>query len=212
MLVDINELMRAGLRRLLQQNTKLQVVAESADGRTAVQLAQKVQPDLILLGIALPGLNGLEAARQILSFLPDTRIIFITIHADRQFVANAIQVGAHGYILKSSTETELLTAIDTVLNGRTYITPAVAGDFIESYIRHPADDAPSAFKQLSAREREVLQLLAEGQTSKQIGGVLTLSTKTIDSHRAAIMDKLNIRSIAGLTKYAIRHGLTSTNA
>ena len=208
MLADDHDLLRAGLRILLEREARFEVVAEAADGRTAVALALKQRPDIAVLDISMAGLNGIEAARQVRDAAPEVRIVALSMHSDRQFVTEMLKAGAAGYLLKSSAASELVMALEAVAAGKTYLSPAAASVVVDTMLKPPA--APeSAFATLTAREREVLQLIAEGRTNKEIAQALTLSVKTVETHRGSLMNKLNLRSVAELTKYAVREGLTS---
>jgi two-component system response regulator NreC len=208
-LADDHRLMREGLKTLIAGESDLEVVGEAEDGRTAVSLALDLEPDLVIMDVAMPGLNGIEATRQILKQVPKVRIIALSMHSDRRFVGEMLKVGASGYLLKDGAFDELVRAIRAVLGGQTYLNPRVASIVIEHHVRRPRAETSSVWSVLTSREREVLQLLSEGKTSKQIAAQLHISAKTVESHRRQITDKLGLRSVAELTKYAIREGLTS---
>lgn len=209
-LADDHKVMRAGLRNLISQESDLEVVAEASNGREAVELCHEHEPDLVLMDIAMPELNGIEACRQIRADLPRVRVLALSMHADKQYAAGMLGAGASGYLLKDCAYDELIEAIRTVAAGRTYLSPEITGVVLRDYVdRLSGAEADSAFSVLTDREREVLQLVAEGHTTKQIAEKLYVSVKTVESHRQNIMDKLEIRTIAELTKYAIREGLTS---
>jgi len=209
-LADDHKVMRAGLRNLISQESDLEVVAEASTGREAVELCHEHEPDLVLMDIAMPELNGIEACRQVRDELPRVRVLALSMHADKQYAAGMLGAGASGYLLKDCAYDELVEAIRTVAAGRTYLSPEITGVVLRDYVdRLSGRDAESAFSVLTDREREVLQLVAEGHTTKQIAEKLYVSVKTVESHRQNIMDKLEIRTIAELTKYAIREGLTS---
>jgi DNA-binding NarL/FixJ family response regulator len=210
-LADDHGIVRDGLRALLGQLRDIEVVAEADNGRTAVELAKKHRPDLVILDVSMPDLNGIEAARHIHEAVPTARIIGLSMHADKRFVAEMLRAGASGYVLKDAAFEELHQAIASVMNGQIYLCRRIAGVVVEDYMRRLDGEGPVVpASELSAREREVLQLLAEGKTTKQIALTLHLSPKTIESHRHNIMNKLKIDNVAELTKYAIREGLTST--
>jgi DNA-binding NarL/FixJ family response regulator len=208
LLADDHRLVREGLRALLTQEG-FKVVSEAEDGRNAVNAALELSPDVAILDISMPGLNGFEAARLISRERPGVKIIFLSMHADRRFVPEAFKSGASGYILKDCAVEDLVRAVRTVVAGQPYISPRIAGVMLEEYLRKTRPQDQSAFEILTARERQVLQLLAEGSSTKDIAFNLKLSVKTIEAHRQRIMAKLDVRSIAELTKYAIREGLTS---
>ncbi len=205
LLADDHELFSNGLRELLQQQGDLEVVAEARDGREAVRAARKARPELVLMDLAMPGLNGVEATRRITSEL-GVKVLALSMHREARFVEAALEAGAHGYLLKSSAFEELVAAIRTVLSGSTYLSPAIAGTVVQALRSRPAS-AETAYSLLSAREREVLQLLAEGLSSKQIAARLGRSPRTVHSHRERIMDKLDVHSLAGLIRYALQEGL-----
>jgi DNA-binding NarL/FixJ family response regulator len=208
-LCDDHRIFREGLKTLLEKEPGLQVVAEAADGPAAVAAAQQSSPDLVIMDISLPKLNGIEAARRLLAARPETKVIILSMHADRRFVKEALKAGASAYLLKDSAFDELLTAVAAVLEGKTYLSPAIAHIVVEECVGRGARAEDAAFSVLTAREREVLQLLAEGRSTKQIALHLQVSVKTVETHRMQVMKKLRIDSIAGLTRYAIQEGLVS---
>lgn len=208
LLADDHKIVRDGLRSCLAGQPRFEVVGEAADGQQAVELARSLRADLVVMDLAMPGLNGIEATRQIVADRSRrTRVIILSMHSDPEFVAEAFRAGAWGYVLKSSAFEELLTAIQTVAGGQRYISPSVAGALVSDLTR--TGNKPSPFRQLTARERQILQLLAEGLSAKEIAYKLKISDKTVHTFRAKIMQKLNLHSIAALTKYAIRQGLVS---
>lgn len=209
LLADDHQLVRQGIRSLLEKEPDLQVVAEAADGREAVDLAGRLSPDLVVMDIGMPNLNGVEATAQILAAGACTKIIALSMRSEVPFVSKMLRAGASGYLLKDCAAEELIEAIRAVRANRTYLSKAIMGVVVEDY-RHRItvkDDTPEAV--LTSREREILQLLAEGQSAKEIADRLCVSVKTVETHRQHIMEKLDIHSIAGLTKYAIRQGITS---
>ena len=208
LLVDDHQLFRSGVARLLCDEGDLLVVGEAADGFVAVVVAAAECPVLILMDVSMEGMNGIEATRQILAKCGPTKILFLSMHRDSDIVAAALEAGASGYVLKDSSAGELAQAIRSVGAGHMYLSPAIAGAVVEGYRRHLAErtDAPGTL--LTPREREVLQLLAEGQTTAGVAGQLNISGKTVATHRENLMAKLRIDSVSGLTKYAIRIGLT----
>ena len=209
LLVDDHKIIREGLRALIENQSDMQVVAESPDGRTAVQLSQQLSPDVVIMDIAMPDLNGIEATRQITASSSSVKVIALSMRSDRRFVAEMLKAGASGYLLKDCAFEDLVRAIRAVIEDQTYLSPGVADVVVEDYIHRLSETDVSAFSILSAREREVLQLLAEGGTTKEIASHLHVSVKTVETHRRNIMKKLDIHSMAGLTKYAVREGLTS---
>jgi two-component system, NarL family, response regulator NreC len=202
LLAEDHQIVREGLRALLEQAGHM-VVGEAADGRTACRLAHKTQPDVAILDVSMPVLNGLDAMRGIQRVSPRTRTIFLTMYAERPFVLRAMQAGARGYVLKLHAAEEVLRAIRAVMRGMVYLGPEVAALLVEAY----RDSDGELDDPLTLREREVLQLVGEGRTTKAIAGVLGISFKTAESHRNRIMKKLDIHETAGLVRYAIRRGL-----
>ena len=206
LLADDHRIFREGLRSLLDDLPCVKVVAETEDGRSTVRAIGDHEPDVVLMDISMPGLNGIEATRQIRQMFPRTKVVGLSMHADEQFVGEMLRAGADGYLSKRCDSDELAAAIRAVSAGQTYISPAVAAGLVEGYIRNPAPD-DTMFSELTDREREVLQLVAEEKTVKEIADVLHLSPKTVHAHREHIMTKLRVYTVAGLTKYALRHGL-----
>ena len=207
LLAEDHQILREGLVALLEKEPGLQVVGEAEEGNHAVRLAEKLRPDLVIMDISLPGLNGIDATRQIIAQNSGVRVIALSVHADRRFVKGMLQAGASGYLLKFSASQELIKAIQLVMSGRVYLSPEIAGVVVEDYTS-PEPDA-SAFTVLSLREREVLQLFAEGRSPREIADDLCLSLKTVEGYRRQVMEKLGFKSFADLVKYAIREGLTS---
>ena len=209
LIADDHQIVRQGLRTLLQKEPDLEVVAEAEDGRRTLTLVKEVNPDIVIMDVKMPDLNGIEATRQILSEYPKVTVIALSMHADRRFIINMLRAGYHGYLLKDCAFEELAQAIRLVMANKTYLSPEVTDIVVRNYFRDAGLPSQSAFSMLTNREREVLQLLAEGKRTGQIALLLNISIKTVDTHRYQIMQKLNIRSVAELTKYAIREGLTS---
>ncbi len=206
LLADDHTLVLEGLRKLLEPVFELVETVE--DGRALLRAAQKLRPDVILLDISMPLLNGIDAARQLRKTLPDCKLIFLTMHADPAYVTEAFRAGAAGYLLKRSAASELVNAIHEVMRGRYYVTPLVAKEMLTSVLSPPAEGCqPPAG--LSTRQREVLQLVAEGHTAKEIAGLLNVSAKTVEFHKSRLMQRLGLRTTAELTRYAIQHGLVS---
>ncbi len=210
LIADDHKIMLAGLRSLLEKQTDIEVVAEAENGRKAVQCAMDKKPDVVVMDVSMPDLNGIEATKQITENLPDTRVIALSMHSDKRFVMGMLRAGASGYLLKDCASQELANAIVQVAAGKKYLSPEITGVVIEDSL-HPQsqEEFSSVAALLSPREREVLQLIAEGWSTKQIASHLYVSIKTIETHRRQIMKKLDLHSIADLTKYAIREGLTS---
>jgi DNA-binding NarL/FixJ family response regulator len=208
-LADDHHLCRHGLRLLLEKIPRLSIVAEASDGRVAVEQVLRMKPHLAIIDISMPELNGIEATRQIKTHCPKTVVLALTMLTDQLPVSEMLRAGASGYLLKSCTFEELERAIQAVLDGNVYLSPKIAGPVVEGFIRATDLAEPPHAKTLTAREREVLQLVAEGWTTKAIADALFVSVKTIEAHRKQIMQKLGIHSIAGLTKYAVQAGLTS---
>jgi DNA-binding NarL/FixJ family response regulator len=209
LIADDHQIMREGLRSLLEKETDIQVLGEAEDGRMIQRMARELLPDVIIMDVAMPDLNGIEATRQIVAELPGIKIIALSMHDDRRFVLNMLKAGAAGYMLKDCAFKDLAKAIRVVMSHKTYLSHEVADIVVKDYLSTTQPAESSAFNLLSPREREVLQLIAEGKTSALIGESLHISIKTVETHRQQIMVKLKIRSVAELTKYAIREGLTS---
>lgn len=207
LLADDHQIIREGLRSLVDRETDMDVVAEADNGRQAVQLNEKHTPDVVIMDINMPDLNGMEATRQIMSTTPSVKIVALSMLSDQRFITGMIKAGASGYLLKDCAFKELSQAIRTVADGKIYLSPAISGAIREFVSELPEVGATSV--DLTAREREVIQLIAEGKSTKEIAEVLHVSVKTIETHRQNVMRKLRISSVAELTKYAIREGLTS---
>ncbi len=208
-IADDHQIVRQGLATLLAKEPDMEVVAEADTGRQVVQLVEELSPQVVIMDVNMPDLNGIEATRQILANFPETKIIALSMHADRRFVVNMLKAGACGYLLKDCAFEELAGAIRLVMANKTYLSPGVSDIVIKDYVQGLSSPRSSAFSVLTAREREVLQLMAEGKPTSQIAELLHISVKTVETHRQQIMHKLGIHSIAELTKYAIREGLTS---
>ncbi|GBE01227.1 oxygen regulatory protein NreC [bacterium BMS3Abin08] len=208
-LSDDHKIVRDGLRSMLARYQEIEVIAEAEDGRTTVELVKEMSPDIVIMDIAMTDLNGIEATRKIMDERPEVKVIALSMHSDRRFVAEMLKVGASAYLLKDCAFEELITAIHAVMDDKTYLSPAISGIVVEDFIRHPVKQGSSVYSILSNREREVLQLLTEGKNTKELAAHLDVSIKTVEAHRIKIMNKLGIYSVAELTKYAIREGLTS---
>ena len=208
-IADDHKIMRDGLRNMLDKETGMEVVAEAKNGREAVRLAEQLRPDILIMDITMDDLNGMDATRAIVAKELGTKIIALSMHADKRFVAGMFEAGAMGYLLKECAYDELLQAIRQVTGGRTYLCSMISGVVIRDYIQRMRKNEPSL---LSPREKEILQLMAEGSTTKRIADQLKVSVKTVETHRQHVMEKLNIFSIAELTKYAIKEGITSLDS
>ncbi len=210
LLADDHTVVRKGLRLLLEGHPGLTVVADAADGREAVALAEQHRPDVVVMDVAMPGLNGIEAARQISGKMPHTAIVFLSMHSDEGYVLRALKAGARGYLLKDSAEHDLINAVKAVDEGKAFFSPAISKMLVEDYMRQMRDrQVEDSYELLTTREREVLQLLAEGKNNKEVAGVLNLSLYTVETHRSNIFQKLNLHSGAELILYAIRKGVIS---
>jgi DNA-binding NarL/FixJ family response regulator len=212
LIADDHKIVCDGLRALLEAKPEMEIVAQAANGREAVKLAHREKPDMVIMDVAMPDLNGLEAVRQILSAHPHIKVIALSMHADRRYVTGMLSAGASGYILKHCAFEELVHAIHIVLADQVYLSPAIAGIVVKELTQSKAlrtRQSPSTAQSLTSREREVLQLISEGHSARDIGQLLHLSVKTIETHRRQMMEKLGIHSVADLTKFAIREGLTS---
>jgi DNA-binding NarL/FixJ family response regulator len=208
LLADDHALFRAGLRLLLRGIADTEVVAEAADGDDAIALAKQYRPDLVLMDISMKGRNGIEATEQIRRLLPETRVIMLSMLESEDFIAHALRAGASGYLLKDSAEAELELALAAVTRGETYLSPRVSKQLVEAYLRSaPLDVSPLGL--LSARQREILRLIAEGRSTKEIAYELGVSVKTVETHRAQIMERLDIHDVPGLVRFAIRNGIIS---
>lgn len=210
LIADDHQIFREGLKSLLEKNSGLKVVGEASDGFEAIKLAEELAPDLVIMDITMPGMNGIEASRKILQHQPDCRIIALSMHSDQHFVTELLKTGVKGYVLKDSAFEELHLAIRNVLKNHTYLSPAITEIVVREFVGQNNEPAKkSVFMVLTAREREILQLVTEGNNTKEIAARLSISAKTVETHRKQIMDKLQLHTVAELTKYAIREGLTS---
>jgi DNA-binding NarL/FixJ family response regulator len=207
LIADDHEVARQGIRALLETHPGWEVCAEAKDGREAVELATNSKPDIVLLDIGMPNLNGLDAARQILAMSPTIRILILTMHDAEQVVREVLAAGARGFVLKSDAARDLVAAVDALQHRRTFFTTRVTQMVLNGYLHQEKESQPLAKAVLTPREREVIQLLAEGKTSKEVAVALKLSVKTAETHRTNLMRKLDLHSVADLTLYAIRNGI-----
>ena len=210
LLADDHTVVRKGLRLLLESHPDLEVIADAADGRETVALAEQHTPDVVVMDVAMPALNGIEAARQICAKLPHTAVVFLSMHSDEGYVLKALKAGARAYLLKDSAENDLISAVKAVTEGKAFFSPAISKMLVEDYMRQMQERAvEDSYDLLTTREREILQLLAEGKSNKEVANVLNLSLYTIETHRSNIFQKLNLHSTAELILYAIRKGVIS---
>lgn len=203
LLADDHAVVRQGFKMILSAQSDMEIVGEAANGRDAVELAEQLKPDIVVMDVAMPELNGIEATRRLLASLPHARVIALSMHKDSVYVREILRAGARGYLLKDSGAEDLVRAIRAVAGGESWLSPAVSNAVLDDYRRH----VTNPIDLLSSREREVLQMLAEGKTNKEIAGVLNLSVYTVDAHRGRIMEKLNLHSINELVRFAVRNGL-----
>jgi DNA-binding NarL/FixJ family response regulator len=208
LLADDHKIVREGLRRLLETESDMQVVEEAADGRDAVEACKRVRPDVVVMDLAMPNLNGVEATRQITDGRFAPKVLCLSMHREQKMITAMLRAGASGYLLKNCAARDMAQAIRTVAGGETFLSSAIAGEVIDHFVRGEPGDESSAFTKLSDREREVLQLIAEGLSTKEAAARLDISQKTVLAHRRNIMEKLDIHSNAELTRYALREGLT----
>ncbi len=215
LLADDHKLIRAGIRSLVKEIKGVEVVAEASNGREALELIQEFNPDIVLLDIGMTELNGLEVAQRVSRDIPDVSIIILSMHANEEYVLQALKAGASGYLLKDSAPAELEIAINAVMKGETYLSPSISKTFVTDYLKKIGDQpydgtkTENIFIQLTSRQREILQLIAEGNSTKDIAAKLNVSIKTVETHRVKLMERLGIHDVAGLVRYAIRSGLVS---
>jgi DNA-binding NarL/FixJ family response regulator len=203
LLADDHAVVRQGFKMLLSAQPDMEIVGEAANGREAVESAESLRPDVVVMDVAMPELNGIEATRRLAASAPHTRVIALSMHKDSVYVREILRAGARGYLLKDSGAEDLVSAIRAVAKGESYLSPAVSNAVLDDYRRH----VTNPIDLLTSREREVLQMLAEGKTNKEIAGVLNLSVYTVDAHRGRIMEKLNLHSINDLVRFAVRNGI-----
>jgi len=208
LIADDHAIIRRGLRTLLEHEPGLQVVAEASDGREAIEAAKRERPHVAILDIGMPNLNGIEVSRQISEVLRETQIVMLTVHADESYLLSALKAGARGYVLKSSAESEIVDAVRAVSQGKAFFSPKVSRILVDDYTRYlQGENVEDAYELLTNREREILQLLAEGASNKDVANVLNLSPTTVICHRQHIFQKLNLHSLADLILYAVRKGV-----
>lgn len=209
LLGDDHTLVRHGLLKLLEEQPAWEVVAEVGDGREAVRAAIALKPDVVILDVAMPLLNGIDAAQQILRRVPSTRILMLSMHSDEAYVTRALQAGATGYILKDSAGKDLLKAVEAVAAGRAFFSPAIERLMLDDYVRRAGTGLVDRYETLSEREREIFQLIAEARSNKEVAALLDISPATVETHRARILQKLDIHNVAELVLYAVRRGVIS---
>jgi two-component system response regulator NreC len=209
-LADDHAVMRTGLRLVLERQKDFAVIGEASDGREAVALVQKDAPDVLVMDIGMPNLNGIEAARQVAAAAPQVSVVILSMHSDEAYVLRALKAGARGYLLKESAESDLIAAIRAVHAGKAFFSPAVSRMLVEDYVRQLQDrEIEDSYELLTTREREILQLIAEGKSNKEIAAILTLSLYTIETHRGNLMEKLGLHTVPELILYAVRKGVIS---
>lgn len=209
-LADDHTLVRAGIRSLLESIDGVQVVGESGDGRETLELIAKHRPDVALLDIAMPGLNGIEVAKRTARESPRTKIVILSMHADATYLNQALRAGVSGYLLKGAAVAELPLALQAVMRGETYLTPKISQRVVEGFLSGDGESADDPLEGLTTRQREILQLIAEGRSTKEIAALLEVSVKTVETHRTRLMERLDIRDVPGLVRFAIRAGLVSS--
>lgn len=209
LLVDDHEIMREGMCALLKRLPDIEIVGQASDGRSGITMAKESSPDIVVMDIGMPNLNGIEATRQLLADNPRVKVMALSTHSDGSIVAKMLKAGASGYMLKESAFSELMEGIAAMMDGKTYLCSKIAKVVFSDYVTMLSSPQWPGGDGLTSRENEVLQLVAEGKTSKEISQALNVSIKTVDSHREHIMEKLSIHNVAGLTKYAVREGITS---
>lgn len=211
MLADDHHIVREGLRGLLEKQGDMEVLGEAQNGREAVRLCRQLRPDIVIMDISMPDLNGMDATRQILADSQTVKVVALSMHSDKHFVDGMLRAGVKGYLLKDCASEELIQCIHAVSAGRVYLSPAITPMIVSEFVNPTPRDCLSATPELSAREREILQMIAEGRSTKKIADSLFISVKTVESHRKKIMDKTGVKTVAELTKYAIRLGLTTVD-
>ncbi len=209
-IAEDHTILREGLKSLISTNPRFQIIDEAEDGYQALKIAEKVKPDLMLIDLTMPKMNGLEAIREIKQLSPGTKILVLTVHKAEEYVFESLQSGADGYLLKDADASELMLAMENVLSGKTFLSPGISKNIVDGYLKGKMPDkASSSWDQLTRRERQILKLIAEGQKNKDIAVFLHISEKTVDKHRSNLMKKLNLHNAAEITAYAIQKGWVS---
>ena len=209
LLADDHKIVRDGLRTLIGKEAGMEVIGEAENGRKALKMAEKIRPNVVIIDVTMPDMNGIEATKKMVTEIPGVKVIALSMHSDRRFVLGMLEAGASGYLMKDCAFDELAKAVRSVSTGQTYLSPSIADVLVKGYLDKVNEKLSVARSPLTEREREILQLLAEGRSSKEIAAHLGVSVKTVETHRRNMMQKLNMRSVAELTKYAIREGLIS---
>jgi two-component system response regulator NreC len=208
LLADDHQLMRSGVRLMLEREPDITVVGEASDGREAVALAKTLKPEVVVMDIGMPNLNGIEAALQMTQHNPELAVVMLSMHSDESYVLRALKAGARGYLLKDSAEAELIKAVHVVAGGKSFFSPAVSKVLLDDYVRKLSrSGTEDAYDLLTPREREILQLIAEGKSNKDVANLLNLSVYTVESHRSNLMEKLNLKGVPELILYAVRKGI-----
>jgi two-component system response regulator NreC len=208
LLADDHQLMRSGVRLMLEREPDLTVVGEAGDGREAVALAKTLKPEVVVMDIGMPNLNGIEAALQMTQHNPELAVVMLSMHSDESYVLRALKAGARGYLLKDSAEADLIKAVHVVAGGKSFFSPAVSKVLLDDYVRKlKRSGTEDAYDLLTPREREILQLIAEGKSNKDVANLLNLSVYTVESHRSNLMEKLNVKGVPELILYAVRKGI-----
>jgi DNA-binding NarL/FixJ family response regulator len=211
LLADDHTLVRAGIRSLLEKMAGIQVIGEASDGREALELIKKTNPNVVLLDVTMPGMNGLDITVRVVRDFPHIKVIILSMHANEEYVLRALKIGVSGYLLKDAATTELELALKAVDRGETYLSPAVSKKVINNYLERVGDAESSSQSELTPRQREILQLIAEGKSTKEIAFMLSVSIKTVEAHRSQLMDRIGIHDVPGLVRYAIRIGLVTSD-